>query len=141
MKWFRKTTISVGVIVLLAFVLTYCTKNDQVITSGGAGSSTTLTVGKTTTAPVIDGSIDAVWSTAKELNMRPIVPNPTTKLWSGQSSNYTFDVNGNITSIPFNEHKFGFQWSINNSSASILPGYGISEINSNSKQKLKFDEN
>ncbi|TWI98013.1 carbohydrate binding protein with CBM9 domain [Mucilaginibacter frigoritolerans] len=47
----------------------------------------------------------------------PVTYNPTTKLWTRQSSNYTFDVNGNITSVPFNEDKFGFQWNINNSVA------------------------
>jgi len=47
----------------------------------------------------------------------PVAYNPTTKTWARQSSNYTFDVNGNITTIPFNEDKFGFQWNINNSVA------------------------
>jgi hypothetical protein len=47
----------------------------------------------------------------------PVAYNPTTKLWVRQASNYTFDVNGNISSIPFNEDKFGFQWNINNSVA------------------------
>ena len=47
----------------------------------------------------------------------PVAYNPTTKLWARQSSNYTFDNNGNISSIPFNEDKFGFQWNIDNSIA------------------------
>jgi len=47
----------------------------------------------------------------------PVSYNPTTKLWARQASSYTFDVNGNVTSIPFNEDKFGFQWNINNSVA------------------------
>jgi len=47
----------------------------------------------------------------------PVAYNPTTKLWVRQSSNYTFDINGNISSIPFNEDKFGFQWNIGNSIA------------------------
>ena len=47
----------------------------------------------------------------------PVSYNAATKLWSRQASSYTFDVNGNITSIPFNEDKFGFQWNINNSVA------------------------
>jgi len=47
----------------------------------------------------------------------PVAFNTSTGLWARQSSNYTFDSNGNITSIPFNEDKFGFQWNINNSIA------------------------
>jgi hypothetical protein len=179
MKGLKKTTLAIGVIVLSTIVLTYCTKNNQVVTSGSVNSTSTLTAVKTTTAPVIDGSIDAVWSKATELNVTAAVPNPgngtfagyiglsykvtlralydasniyilaqwndpdqslqntpvsynpTTKLWSRQSSNYTFDVNGNITSIPFNEDKFGFQWNINSSIASFasLSCYATCHIN------------
>jgi hypothetical protein len=50
----------------------------------------------------------------------PVTYSPATKLWTRQSNNYTFDVNGNITSIPFNEDKFGFQWNINNSVALFM---------------------
>ncbi len=49
----------------------------------------------------------------------PVTYNPTTKLWARQSSGYTFDVNGVVTSIPFNEDKFGFQFNINNSVANF----------------------
>jgi hypothetical protein len=51
----------------------------------------------------------------QSLQNTPVSFNPTTKLWLRQSSGFTFDVNGNITSIPFNEDKFAFQWNINNS--------------------------
>jgi len=178
MRGLKKTILATGVIVSSAIALTYCTKNNQVVTSD-SGSSTTLTAVKTTTAPVIDGSIDAVWSKATELDVTATVPNPgngtfegyiglsynvtlrslydannlyilvqwndpdeslantpisynpTTKLWARQSNNYTFDVNGNTTSIPFNEDKFGFQWNINNSIASFasLSCYATCHIN------------
>jgi hypothetical protein len=67
----------------------------------------------------------------QSLQNTPISYNPTTKLWTRQSSTYTFDVNGNITSIPFNEDKFGFQWNINNSVASFnsLSCYATCHIN------------
>ena len=62
----------------------------------------------------------AEWNDADaSLLNTPVSYNPTTKLWARQSSGYTFDVNGNITSIPFNEDKFGFQWNINNSVANF----------------------
>jgi len=53
----------------------------------------------------------------KSMLNTPVTYNPTTKLWARQASSFTFDVNGNITTIPFNEDKFGFQWNINNSVA------------------------
>ena len=61
----------------------------------------------------------------------PVTYNPTTLLWSRQSNNYTWDVNGNITSIPFNEDKFGMQWNINNSIASFasLSCYATCHLN------------
>jgi hypothetical protein len=67
----------------------------------------------------------------QSLQNTPVSYNPTTKLWSRQSSNYTFDPNGNITSIPFNEDKFGFQWNINNSVASFnsLSCYATCHLN------------
>ncbi len=47
----------------------------------------------------------------------PVAYQPATQTLVRQASNYTFDINGNITSIPFNEDKFGFQWNIGNSIA------------------------
>jgi hypothetical protein len=49
----------------------------------------------------------------------PVSYNPATLTWSRQSSNYLFDVNGNITTYPFNEDKFGMQFNINNSIAAF----------------------
>ena len=54
---------------------------------------------------------------SESLSNTPIAYEPTTQTWVKQSNNYTFDINGNITSIPFNEDKFGFQWNIANSVA------------------------
>src|SRR5580692_3666292 len=83
MKGLKKTTMAVALIVLVTIVLTYCTKNNQVVTSGSVNSTTTLTAVKTTTAPVIDGSIDAVWSKAAELNVTAAVPNPGNGTFAG----------------------------------------------------------
>ena len=61
----------------------------------------------------------------------PIAYEPATQTWVRQASNYTFDINGNITSIPFNEDKFGFQWNIANSIALFpsLSCYATCHIN------------
>ena len=147
--------------------LTNCTKNNQVIDNSSSSSGSVLTSVKTATAPTIDGTVDAIWSSAPKLQVtaqvpdpgygtfagyiglsynvtlqsmydanniyilaqwndgdqsllnQPISYNPTTKLWARQGNNYTFDVNGVQTSIPFNEDKFGMQWNINNSVAAF----------------------
>jgi Ethylbenzene dehydrogenase len=179
MKSFRKTFIVIALIVLSTFVLTYCTKNDQVLTTGTPAATNTLVSNKTTTAPTIDGTIESLWNSAAKLQVTAQVPNPgngtfagyigdsynvtlrslydanniyilaewndpdqslrntpisynpTTKLWLRQSSGYTFDANGNITSVPFNEDKFGFQWNINNSVSSFasLSCYATCHLN------------
>jgi len=172
-----KTKLTIILLVASTFLLLYCTKKDQVVTS--IASTTVLTSYKTSTAPTIDGVVDPIWSTATALQVTPAVPNPgngtfagyigksynvtmkslydanniyilaewndpdqsvlntpvaynpTTKLWARQASNYTFDVNGNISSIPFNEDKFGMQWNINNSIASFasLSCYATCHLN------------
>lgn len=179
MKRFRSTSMVILLIILSTLILTYCTKNDQVLGTGSVAAGNTLVSNKTATAPTIDGAIDAIWSTAAKLQVTATVPdpgngtfagyiglsyqvtlrsmydanniyilaewpdadqslqntpvafNPTTKLWSRQSSGYTFDVNGNITSVPFNEDKFGFQWNINNSIAAFasLSCYATCHLN------------
>lgn len=154
-----------AILVGFTFLLLYCTKKDQVVGATTTSSSTELISLKTTTPPVIDGTVDAAWADATQLHLNPQVPNPgngtfagyigdtynvtlrslytkdsiyflaqwgdstqsllnqpvaynpTTKLWARQANSYAFDVNGNITTMPFNEDKFGFQWNIDNSIA------------------------
>lgn len=60
-----------------------CTKNDQVITPDSGSNSTTLESVKTTTAPTIDGTIDAVWANATKLSFSPTVPDPGNGLFTG----------------------------------------------------------
>jgi hypothetical protein len=74
------------VIATLTCVLGYvvsCTKKDQVIVPDGGASSTTLISYKTTTAPTIDGVIDAVWGNATKLSITPTVPDPGNGLFTG----------------------------------------------------------
>ena len=60
-----------------------CVKNDQVIVNGAPTNTSTLISVKTTTPPVIDGTIDAVWSTATKLSITPTVPDPGNGLFTG----------------------------------------------------------
>ena len=62
-----------------------CTKKDQVIIpTGGTGStSSILTSVKTSTAPVIDGQIEALWNNAPKLQVTPTVPNPGNGTFEG----------------------------------------------------------
>ncbi|CAN5457369.1 hypothetical protein BH09BAC6_BH09BAC6_21220 [soil metagenome] len=70
-------------ICMLGYVVS-CTKKDQVILTNAPGvNSTTLVSVKTTTAPNIDGSIEAAWSNAPKLNFAPTVPDPGNGLFTG----------------------------------------------------------
>ena len=63
-----------------------CTKHDQVITvDNTANTSTTLQSVKVSSAPTIDGTIDASWSNATKLDILPTVPDPGNGLFSGYS--------------------------------------------------------
>ncbi|HTI06972.1 MAG TPA: ethylbenzene dehydrogenase-related protein [Puia sp.] len=83
MKNFRKTTVVTTVLVLSTIALTYCTKNDQVVNTGTTASTTVLTAYKTSTAPVIDGTVDASWVNATKLAVSPTVPDPGNGLFAG----------------------------------------------------------
>lgn len=67
--------------VVLAFM--YCTKTDQVIVSSSSTNTTDLLSLKTTSAPTIDGVIDASWANATKLEITPTVPDPGNGLFAG----------------------------------------------------------
>ena len=60
-----------------------CTKDDQILDVAQTNNSTDLIAIKTTTAPVMDGAIDAAWQNATKLNFQPIVPDPGNGLFAG----------------------------------------------------------
>ena len=70
------------VFLVITVFLAYCTKKDQVVSSS-SGSSSTLNAFKTTSAPVIDGNVDAIWNNAQALSVTPTVPNPGNGLFMG----------------------------------------------------------
>ena len=71
----------VFILILITVFLVYCTKTDQVVTS--SSSSSQLNSYHTSTAPIIDGSIDAIWNSASILNVTPQVPNPGNGTFEG----------------------------------------------------------
>ena len=61
-----------------------CTKNDQILgVSATAINSTDLLSLKTTAAPTIDGTVDALWEKATNLSVIPVVPDAGNGLFSG----------------------------------------------------------
>ncbi len=61
-----------------------CVKSDQVVLpSSSDANSTTLVSLKTTTAPTIDGTVEAIWDKATKLNFTPTVPDPGNGLFTG----------------------------------------------------------
>lgn len=70
------------VALVITVFLAYCTKKDQVVSSS-SGSTSTLNAFKTSTAPVIDGNVDAVWNNAQALSVNPAVPDPGNGLFMG----------------------------------------------------------
>jgi len=73
--------VSLFCFVVLFFI--YCTKTDQVVVSTATKNSTDLLAYKTTTAPTIDGVIDALWANATKLDITPAVPDPGNGLFTG----------------------------------------------------------
>jgi hypothetical protein len=84
MKSFRRTTRVIITLLVLIVALSYCTKNDQVLSPGtSSASSSDLLSYKTTVPPNIDGTIDAIWDKAAKLNVVPQVPDPGNGLFAG----------------------------------------------------------
>ncbi len=84
MKLFQNTKFWVlsTLICLIGYAVS-CTKNDQVIIPDSGSNSTTLVSYKTTTAPTIDGTVDAAWANATPITFSPTVPDPGNGLFVG----------------------------------------------------------
>ncbi len=81
-----KLKLSFAVVLIIAvsvFLLTYCTKSDQVLDVAAAPNGNELYSQLTTTAPVIDGQVDAIWDNAQKLQITPTVPDPGNGLFAG----------------------------------------------------------
>lgn len=71
--------------VLFAGYWVSCTKDDQVLDVPMAVNGTELFAEKITTAPTIDGTIDAMWIKAAKLNVTSVVPDPGNNMFTGYS--------------------------------------------------------
>ncbi len=62
-------------------LLSYCRRDDQIL--GSTSDENELTAIRASTAPSIDGTIDASWNAAPKLMVKPQVPNPGNGLFAG----------------------------------------------------------
>src|SRR5438445_325512 len=64
-----------------------CTQKDQVLNVGGPPTTNELLSLKTSTAPAIDGTIDASWSVCQKLTTTVSVPDPGNDYFKGYVGN------------------------------------------------------
>ncbi len=60
-----------------------CTKDDQVLDTPVVLNGTELFSSKISTAPTIDGTVDAMWENAAKLTVTAAMPDPGNGLWAG----------------------------------------------------------
>ncbi len=72
-----------SVFALVVMMFMYCTKTDQVVGVSTTANSSELLAIKTTAAPTIDGTIDAIWDKATKIEFAPVVPDPGNALFAG----------------------------------------------------------
>lgn len=72
-----------SLIIIFTGLIVSCTKHDQVLTTTPTYNETDLLSLKATTAPTIDGTIDASWESAKKLEFAATVPDPGNNLFTG----------------------------------------------------------
>lgn len=91
MKLFQKKYIWVTATIILAIgYFVSCTKDDQVLdipATQVTNSGTDLVSVKTTTAPVMDGTIDAMWANSTVLQFSTTVPEVTGDVFRGYNGN------------------------------------------------------
>jgi Ethylbenzene dehydrogenase/Carbohydrate family 9 binding domain-like len=76
----------IATIVMAVGYFVSCTKNDQVLDQNPvAVNSSELVSLKVSTAPAIDGTIDAIWDNAAKMTILPTVPDPGNGLFTGYS--------------------------------------------------------
>lgn len=102
MKLFQnKFTWIITTFVLAIGYMVSCTKDNQVLDTPQINSSTDLLSLKTSAAPTIDGTIDAMWENAAKLNYSATMPDPGNGLWAGYQG---ISFNGTIRSMYDNQY-------------------------------------
>jgi hypothetical protein len=88
MKKLDKAYWFIALFVFAIVLLTYCTKENHVITAPKAtNSSTDLVSIKVSTPPSIDGTIDAMWASVPKLQFSTAVPEVTGDVFRGYTGN------------------------------------------------------
>jgi len=77
-----KTTFVLSFFIAVTVFFVYCTKTAQIVAPTTSSTNELLSY-KTTTAPTIDGVIDAIWDKATKLQATPTVPDPGNGLFAG----------------------------------------------------------
>jgi Ethylbenzene dehydrogenase/Carbohydrate family 9 binding domain-like len=83
MKQLQKKVGVIALFIATVTILVHCTKRNQIIEEENSSPGNELISLKTTTAPTIDGTIDAMWNNAAKLNVEPQVPDPGNNLFTG----------------------------------------------------------
>jgi hypothetical protein len=89
MKSLRKNHIAILLLLAGFSLLTYCTKDDQILAEPETpvNSSTDLVSIKVTTPPTIDGTVDAMWANSPILEFSTAVPEVTGDVFRGYTGN------------------------------------------------------
>ncbi len=69
-------------VVMVALYFGSCTNDDHFVSVPGVDGKDLVSL-KVTTAPAIDGTIDAIWDQATKVNITPTVPEPGNNLFTG----------------------------------------------------------
>lgn len=88
MKNLSKSSLVFSLLAIVIFILSYCRQDDQILglDTQPLGSNVLLSQ-KVTTAPAIDGVVDALWENSAKLEFETIVPDPTGDAFRGYVGN------------------------------------------------------
>jgi hypothetical protein len=78
-----KTTFVLSFFIAVTVFFVYCTKTAQIVAPATSSSTNELLSYKTSAAPTIDGTVDAIWDNATKLEVTPTVPDPGNGLFAG----------------------------------------------------------
>ena len=78
-----KTTFVLSFFIAVTVFFVYCTKTAQIVAPATSSSTNELLSYKTSVAPTIDGTVDAIWDNATKLEVTPTVPDPGNGLFAG----------------------------------------------------------
>lgn len=87
MKQFQEKYTLIVLLIAAVTILVYCTKRNQMIEEEFSSSGNELVSVRTSTAPTIDGTIDAMWVNSPKLEFSAVVPEVTGDIFRGYVDN------------------------------------------------------